>query len=57
MAKHLRGKTFTVGIENEKTFAVAASFNNECLWLVHPQGGKQQCHVLSRAQKLPQSTW
>ena len=23
----------------------------------HPQGGKQQCHVLSRAQKLPQSTW
>ena len=23
----------------------------------HPQGGKQQCYVLSRAQKLPQSTW
>ena len=23
----------------------------------HPQGGKQQCCVLSRAQKLPQSTW
>ena len=23
----------------------------------HSQGGKQQCHVLSRAQKLPQSTW
>ena len=23
----------------------------------HPQGGKQQCHVLNRAQKLPQSTW
>ena len=22
----------------------------------HPQGGKQQCHVLSRAQKLPQSS-
>ena len=22
----------------------------------HPQGGKQQCYVLSRAQKLPQST-
>ena len=23
----------------------------------HPQGDKQQCCVLSRAQKLPQSTW
>ena len=23
----------------------------------HPQGGKQQCCVFSRAQKLPQSTW
>ena len=23
----------------------------------HPQGGKQQCYVLSSAQKLPQSTW
>ena len=23
----------------------------------HPQGGKQQCYVLSRAQKLPQSIW
>ena len=23
----------------------------------HPQGGKQQCYVISRAQKLPQSTW
>ena len=23
----------------------------------HPQGGKQQCYVLSRAQKLPQLTW
>ena len=23
----------------------------------HPQGGKQQCSVFSRAQKLPQSTW
>ena len=23
----------------------------------HPQGGKQQCCVLSRAHKLPQSTW
>ena len=23
----------------------------------HPQAGKQQCYVLSRAQKLPQSTW
>ena len=23
----------------------------------HPQGGKQQCYVPSRAQKLPQSTW
>ena len=23
----------------------------------HPQEGKQQCHVLSRAQKLTQSTW
>ena len=23
----------------------------------HPQGGKQQRYVLSRAQKLPQSTW
>ena len=23
----------------------------------HPQGGKQQCCVSSRAQKLPQSTW
>ena len=23
----------------------------------HPQGGKQQCCVLSRAQKPPQSTW
>ena len=23
----------------------------------HPQGGKQQCCVLSRAQKLQQSTW
>ena len=23
----------------------------------HPQGGKQQCYVFSRAQKLPQSTW
>ena len=23
----------------------------------HPQGGKQQSYVLSRAQKLPQSTW
>ena len=22
-----------------------------------PQGGKQQCYVLSGAQKLPQSTW
>ena len=23
----------------------------------YPQGGKQQCCVFSRAQKLPQSTW
>ena len=23
----------------------------------HPQGDKQQCCILSRAQKLPQSTW
>ena len=23
----------------------------------HPQGGKQQCYVLSIPQKLPQSTW
>ena len=23
----------------------------------HPQGGKQQCYVFSRAQELPQSTW
>ena len=23
----------------------------------HPQGGKQHCHALSRAQKPPQSTW
>ena len=23
----------------------------------HPQGDKQQCCVLSRAQKLPQLTW
>ena len=23
----------------------------------HPQGGKQQCYVLSRVQTLPQSTW
>ena len=23
----------------------------------HLQGGKQQCYVSSRAQKLPQSTW
>ena len=23
----------------------------------HPQGGKQQCYVLTRAHKLPQSTW
>ena len=23
----------------------------------HPQGGKQQCCVFSRAQILPQSTW
>ena len=23
----------------------------------NPQGGKQQCYVLSRAHKLPQSTW
>ena len=23
----------------------------------HPQGGKQQCCVLSRAHKQPQSTW
>ena len=23
----------------------------------HPQGGKQQCHVFSRAHKLPQSAW
>ena len=23
----------------------------------HPQGAKQQCCVLSMAQKLPQSTW
>ena len=23
----------------------------------HPQGGKQQCHVPSRAHKLPQTTW
>ena len=23
----------------------------------HPQRVKQQCYVLSRAQKLPQSTW
>ena len=32
-AKHLRGKTFTVGIENEQ-LSVTASFNNECLLLV-----------------------
>ena len=23
----------------------------------HPQGGKQQCYVLSWAHKMPQSTW
>ena len=37
-AKHLRGKTFAVGVENDRSqemFAVAASFNNECLWLVN----------------------
>ena len=31
-------KTFVVGIENncsQKTFVVAASYNNECLWLVN----------------------
>ena len=38
-AKHLRRKTFIVGIEkygvHRKTFAVAASFNNESLWLLN----------------------
>ena len=36
MAKHSKGKTLAVGIENDhswETFAVAASFSNECLWL------------------------
>ena len=23
----------------------------------HPQGGKQQCYIFSRAHKLPQSAW
>ena len=38
MAKHSRGKTFMVKIKMTvygKTFAVAASFSNECLWLVN----------------------
>ena len=37
-AKHSRGKAFVVGIERlftVKMFAVAASFNNECLWVVN----------------------
>ena len=39
--KYSMGKTFEVhmvGIENDllrETFALAASFNNECLWLVN----------------------
>ena len=35
VTKHLRGKTFAVEIEHGKTFAVAASYNSECLWLVN----------------------